>query len=114
MAELSTAVQDAIRRVVDDLVEGRYAMLARDGRAGRLTAEELERAIRDYGRALVPLPPDAMRKADVYPIEDVAGELAVDIPLWTKEEGRSDLTLSLTVVERAGGVTISIDDLHVL
>lgn len=114
MAELSRVVQDAIRRVVDDLVDGRYAMLARDGRAGRLTAEELERAVRDYGRTLVGLPPDAMRIVDVYPNEVVSGQLAVDVPLWTKEEGRSDLTLSMTVVERPGRVTIAIDDLHVL
>lgn len=39
---------------------------------------------------------------------------AVDVPLWTAEEGRSDLTLSLTVHDRDGSVEIAVDDLRVL
>lgn len=42
------------------------------------------------------------------------GGFAVDVGMWTAEEGRSDLTLQLTVIERAGAIAIAIDDLHVL
>lgn len=84
-----------------------------DGRIGRLTQEMLKDAITDYPATLVPLPPDGMYEADVYPAEGFPGEFAVDIPHWTAEEGRSDLTLVLTVVESADTTKLSIDDLYV-
>lgn len=40
---------------------------------------------------------------------------AVDVPMWSREEGESDLTLQLTVWEQSGGgFAIEVDDLHVL
>jgi hypothetical protein len=36
------------------------------------------------------------------------------MPLWTKEEGRSDLTLELTVTMGANDTQIELDDIHVL
>ena len=39
----------------------------------------------------------------------------VDVPVWSREEGRSDLTLQRALVERPdGGYRVEIDDLHVL
>jgi len=114
MSKLSTAVVDAIRRLVDDLVAGNFASIEADGRIGRLTQEELRRAIAEYGRTLAPLPGDGLEEIDVYPSDQDPRQLAVDVPLWTREEGRSDLTLSLTVVESDDVPRVSIDDLHVL
>jgi hypothetical protein len=34
--------------------------------------------------------------------------------LWTVEEGRSDLSLELTVAESGDGYLIEVDDIHVL
>lgn len=114
MAALSTTAQDAIRRLVDDLVRGDYAAIEADGRSGRLSQEELRRAVADYGRTLVQLPPSGIELADIHPNEVAAGQVGVDLPLWTVEEGRSDLTLSMTINERPYGTSVSIDDLHVL
>jgi hypothetical protein len=36
------------------------------------------------------------------------------VPLWTAEEGRSDLSLELSAIPIDGGHRFEIDDLHVL
>lgn len=36
------------------------------------------------------------------------------MPLWTIEEGRSDLSLELTLVENDKTISIELDDIHVL
>lgn len=114
MPTISSAAENAIRQLVEDLVAGDYAAVVADSRIGRLTEDELRRAIAEYGKTLVSLPVDGVDAADVYPSDNDPSEFAVDLPLWTAEEGRSDLTLSLTVVDRDDGPVVSIDDLHVL
>jgi hypothetical protein len=109
---MKSPLEVAVREVVEALASGRYGQLVTDGRAGRLTAEELERVVREYGRTLVPLPEEAWALIEVYPLDDGSG-VALDVPIWTNE-GRSDLTLQLTASERDGAVAIQIDDLHVL
>ena len=114
MPSLSRSAKESILKLVNDLVRGNYASIEVDGRIGRLTREELERAITEYGRTLIPLPSNALEMADAFPVLDAPEHIAVDIPLWTEEEGRSDLTLSLTIIESHGVTSVSIDDLHVL
>ena len=109
---ITTRLREAVGGVVDALVFARFQELAADGRAGRHTADELEQAVREYGRTLVALPEEAWGLVNVYRLEDGAG-VALEVPLWTAEEGRSDLTLSVTLSERDGVVAIEIDDLHV-
>lgn len=114
MGIVSLAAASAIRRLVEDLVAGEYASIAADGRIGRLTNDELRRAITEYGKTLVSLPVDGIDAADIYRSDSAPQELSVDLPLWTEEEGRSDLTLSLTIVDHGDGPLVSIDDIHVL
>jgi hypothetical protein len=108
--------QAAIRHFVDDLAAGRYRQLEADGRAGRLGAKGLRFAVERYGRALIPLPAAAFARglADAVEVTIRPGQWHVDIDLWTEEEGRSDLTLSLDVIESEDGVLVRADDLHVL
>jgi hypothetical protein len=105
---------DPIRSVVDTLVKGHFDQLEHDGRSGRLSSHELQAALHAYGRTLIPLPDEAFRLAEVSPITGQTATWAVDVPLWTAEEGRSDLTLSLTVSDSQHGVHVEIDDLHTL
>jgi hypothetical protein len=104
-------VRTVVEELVRDLVAARYRDLENDGRAGRLTSGELARAISDYGRTMVALPVEAWEVVDVHARDGM--ELFLDVPLWTKEEGRSDLTLSLTIERRTDGPRVSIDDLRV-
>jgi hypothetical protein len=41
------------------------------------------------------------------------GQWWVIVPLWTREEGMSDLPLEATVTESDAGVMVVIDDIHV-
>jgi hypothetical protein len=95
---VETKFIDPIRSVVETLVKGHFDQLERDGRSGRLASHELQEALQAYGRTLIPLPDEAFRLAEVYPIKGQTATWAVDVPLWTAEEGRSDLTLSVTVL----------------
>ncbi len=111
---LPDLIERAIVALVVDLSQGRFAKIANDGRVGRLTAQELECAISEYGGTLISLPPDAFTQLDVYPLEDEPQAWAIDVPLWTSEEGRSDLTLSITARLTESGPELEIDDVHVL
>ncbi len=104
----------AIQELVEDLAARRYAKVASDGRGGSLSEQEITTAIADYGRTLVPLPKEGLSLVGVYEQADTVGSLALDVPLWTAEEGRSDLTLSLRAKKDSGGYSLQIDDLHVL
>lgn len=103
-----------IRRLIEDLAAGRYAEIAADGRAGRLTEAELRTAVEQYGRTLVPLPADREMLVDIYEQTSQPDTVTLDVPLWTREEGRSDLTLSATAIKQGETYTVEVDDLHVL
>ena len=105
----------ALRDLVRCLIERDFAALEADGRIGRLTVEELAKAIDDYGRSLAAIPDHGWDLADSYEIEGRPNSWAIDLPLWTQEEGRSDLTLSISAERRDdGSVVLEVDDLHVL
>mgnify|MGYP000884154324 CR=1 FL=1 len=105
---------DAIRNLVADLARGRLDEIEADGRAGRLSASELLSAIRDYGRTLLPLPDEAVSLIDIFPSDHDSTKSFLDVPLWTVEEGRSDLTLSLVATREVDEYRLEISDLHVL
>lgn len=106
--------QAAIREVVELLVRGEFAVLERDGRSGRLNSQEIESAISEYGKRLISLPDNSFQSADCYDIEGVKNTWTMDIPLWTAEEGESDLTLSITVTKENDSIHVGINDIHVL
>lgn len=60
-------------------------------------------------------PEDAFDAMSIIGIE-APGRTAYSVvcDLWTEEEGRSDLSLELTLIESGGGLTVELDDIHVL
>lgn len=109
-------LKTTIQHVVTLLVQQDYAALEQLSKGVRLTAAELEAAIQEYGGTLILLPEVALDKVDVYEVErSDPQEWAVDVDLYTQEEGLSDLTLQLTLREsNAPLYKVEIDDLHVL
>ena len=108
---------DAVSKVVDLLVAGDYGQLVRLAGADRYSDEDvggLEDAVRQYGCTLVKLPDDAARYMTIYKVE-LPGppRWAVDMPLWTAEEGRSDLEVQVTLIERDGAIAIELDNIRV-
>jgi hypothetical protein len=115
MASLDPDLKSVIVGLVNDMVAGRYAEIAADGRIGRvLTPETLEEAIHRYPISLLPLPDQAWDLTYVHTIKGNPKTLVVEVPMFTKEEGRSDLTLTLSANREDHQWKISIDDLHVL
>ena len=112
--------QSKLRRAVGSLTEclarRDYAALCGSARQSRLSSQELETAVRSYGRTIIPLP------AEAYSLLNVVAEThtspqrwSVVVPLWTEQEGRSDLSLEITVEDVPGqDYAVEIDDLHVL
>lgn len=111
---MDTELEKAIRWLTEDLAAKRYAEVVRDGRGGRLSEGQISAAISEYGRTLVPLPDEAWPLIEVYEQTGNPDRIALDVPLWTEEEGRSDLTLSLRATKLDSGYRVEIDDLHVL
>ncbi|MCE9578147.1 MAG: hypothetical protein K8W52_33790 [Deltaproteobacteria bacterium] len=111
---LNPTFKEQVRILVCDLSRGAYAEVEADGRAGRLSAEILRRAVEEYGRQLVPIPEAGWALVDVYERTDVVGMVSMDVPLWTVEEGRSDLTLSLEASWVDGAPILRVENLHVM
>ena len=63
---------------------------------------------------MVPLPADGERLVAIYEQTSRPDAVTLDVPLWTREEGRSDLTLSVTAIKQGETYTVEVDDLHVL
>jgi hypothetical protein len=103
------------RSLAEQLARGEYEAVIAESSASRLRADDLRNVVRDYGRTLVAPPETAYQDLDAVAVRGTTPpRWSVRAPLWTKEEGRSDLTLELTVILNAVRVSFELDDLHVL
>jgi len=98
-------VVEVVRSLVGMLVAGEWLELGRLILGSRLSIDDIRVAVADYGRTLTMPPRETFDRLDVV---EVAGApqrtLNVRVPLWTIEEGRSDLELVLTITEIADGL----------
>ena len=111
----SEQIRSAVRVLVKQLVAGEYDALVAGVKESRLSSEDMRQCVEQYGRTLV-LPLDlACSELDI--VEGVDADTptwSVRMPLWTREEGKSDLVLELTTYLGNSGTEIELDDLHVL
>ena len=112
----NTNISNTIRRIVTLLVDEDYLDLEKLSHGRRLTAGEMDQAIQDYGEKLVLPPDEAFEDLDVIKVEaSQPPEWSVVVYLWTEREGKSDLSLELTLTEIGNGeFKVEIDNLHVL
>jgi hypothetical protein len=109
-AEIRSIVTDLLVLLADEDYE---SIMERCG-GSRLTGDDLRTAIREYGRKVAAPPADYIYFR-TYELEARAVPTwSVEADLWTEEEGRSDLTLQLTIAFDPSGPVIEIDDLHVM
>jgi hypothetical protein len=105
-----------IAAVVAGIAAGEFERIQRDGFI-RSPAPDNDFAmwVREYPATLVPLPDEAWAAeyANVVPLEDGTG-WSVALDLWSREEGRSDLTLEGTLHDTERGPRLLIDNIHVL
>lgn len=106
------ATEDILRL----LVEARYEEIEARTSGVRLSAAEMKGAVDNYGRRLRMPPPDTEVARSVVEVKGLSPRRwSVYVDLWTEEEGRSDLTLEMTVIDGPGpAFSLEIDDLHVL
>jgi len=100
---------------MEALVRKDYLFIESESLAGRLSAAEIETAIRDYGGNITPIPDDILEQLEVIPLENTENPTwFIDLDLWINSK-QSDLTLSMEVVrDNTGKLIANILDLHVL
>jgi hypothetical protein len=104
-----------VRTIVDLLVRGEYETVERITRGERLTATDMAEAVAGYGRTLTTPGLEWWSLVVVTPIRPPGRRLHVAAPLWTREEGRSDLTLELELTEFAPeAYETAVENIHVL
>jgi len=108
-------MRERVAQLVRLLAEGEYERVESLTHGIRLPAKQIRAAVEEYGRTLIALPPEAFDLMDVTRVgtED-AGCWSIVVPLWSKEEGRSDLSIELTLIKGSSGLEIELDDIHVL
>jgi hypothetical protein len=115
MGKKEDKINDFIQPLIARLVAGEYAQIEKITRGRRLPAQTMKRVVDGYGRTLIMPPLDAHDRIDVVEVKNACpAKWSVVMPLWTLEEGRSDLTLELTLTDRGGSFDVELDDLHVL
>ncbi len=104
-----------IREVVDLLVDRKFSELAERTKGVRLTAKEIEGIIDSYGRNLTNAPTSAFEKLNaVFVKNSDPARYSVWFPLWTQEEGKSDLTLELTLIDSdKSQIGVELDNIRV-
>jgi hypothetical protein len=112
---MNAKLTEPVSQIVGLLVAGKYADLEHQTHSVRLTGNAIAKAIADYGRTLVLPPRDGFRLMNVVEIRNAQPKRwSVAMPLWTKEEGRSDLTVEMTISEHENTFLVALDDIHVL
>ena len=98
------------------LVHGDYEGLEKLTNGKRLYATEIRDGVNDYGRTLVMPPDSTFDKLNIVRVEGITpAKWDVRVDLWTQEEGRSDLTLELTLKDNDNELyDVQLDNIHVL
>jgi hypothetical protein len=112
---MNERLKEPVRQVIEYLVAAKYAELQLLTNGKRLSAQEMAKAINDYGRELVLPPDDAFGLMDVVEVRNAQPrQWSITMPLWTHEEKRSDFSIEVTLIAEERGFRIELDDIHVL
>ena len=114
----SVVFERQVRSIVIDLLvllaDGDYESIMERCGYSLLDDDDLRTAVAEYGRTVIAPPADyAFLRACELRARAIP-TWHVDADLWTEEDGRSDLTLEMTIEFEASGPVIGINNLHVL
>jgi hypothetical protein len=109
-------LKEKVVNIANLLALRNYDQVVDESQESRLSASDLHSAIEQYGRTLVSPPATAYDNLDAIQISSCqCPTWSVRAPIWTMEEGMSDLTLELTImVVDENHTEVEIEDLHVL
>jgi hypothetical protein len=113
---MNEKIRTSVERVYKLLVDSKYAELALLTGGIRLSADKIRAAASGYRYALKPWPADQLMYINVVEVSQSRPRAwSVRADAFTAEEGRSDLSMELTVIEsQSGEFTVQFDNLHVL
>lgn len=107
-------VTSAVRTVVQDLVARRFEALVTRTSGIRLSAEEIEEGIDECYGTLVEPPESAYEAIDSIEVEGASPKRwSVRFDLRTQEEGLSDVSIELTVIDVGGDSRVELDNIHI-
>jgi len=109
-------LNSTVKTITDLLSQKAYWHLEKLSNGISLTAKELKQAVTDYGQTIIILPEQEYEDLDIIEVKDEEPkQWSVNVPVFTEEEGKSDLTLELTFIDTPTDLyKIEIDGLHVL
>lgn len=115
-AKLSHKIENTVKFLVELLVDNRYQDIEDLTKGIRLDATQIRQAIDDYGRTLTRPPESEYSNLDVIEVQGTSPrKWSVRFDLWTEEEGRSDLSIELTLLDSGDDtLNVEIDNIHVL
>ena len=112
---MNERLREPIAQVLSLLVKKEYEQLSRLTHGKRLSSQEMAQVVANYGRTLVEPPDDVFNFSDAVQVRGAEPtRWSISIPVWTVEEGRSDLSIELTVIDHGNRFDIELDDIHVL
>ena len=109
-------IKNTVVYIVNLIVNCNYDEIVRLTNGVRLQSEHIKDAINEYGKTIISPPDNAYEDLDIIEIENVSPQKwSVRFDLWTKEEGRSDLSIELTLINTNEDLlNIEFDNIHVL
>lgn len=112
----SEKLKRTVKSVTDLLAAESYAELEKLTGSKRLPADEIKQAVIGYGQDLIPLPGEGYDALDVIEVNGKEPkQWSVNVPIYSRKEGMSDLTLELTLLDSTSDMyVVEIDNLHIL
>lgn len=116
MPTAEASLRSQVERAYQLLVRRNYSKLIEFAGDSRLTAADIAFAITTYGRTLQPWPSEQPMPIDAIPIRNSnPPSWSVRIDAFTAEEGRSDLSIEMTITQPDTlEWRVGIDNIHVL
>jgi len=104
---------EELNKIITMLVNKEYEKFAEVIHCQDLNSSDILNIIEDFGETLIIPEFKELEQLNIIDIEE--SEWAIDFNLWTKESGKSDLTLQLIVKKNLdSSLNIELDDIHVL
>lgn len=115
MTALPERFKASISACMADITHGRFDVLVMSGRLATELREGVVRVIAEYRRTPIDAPTEQVWSlVEIYPRDDDPHAYLVEVPMWTAEEGRSDLTVTLRLTDLGNEVRTEVLDVGVL
>ena len=102
-----------LNKIIILIVNKEYEELINEIDCQDLSSDYILNIIEDFGETLIVPSLEELEQLNIVDIDE--NEWAIDFDLWTKESGKSDLTIQLTVKKNSdNSLNIQLDDIHVL